>query len=90
MEGFMKDIGIRQLKAHASDLVRRVEEEHATYTITRHGRPVGVLAPANYRPPVQAKDGEAAWEQLEGIWDRADRNKRTRKSALRELAGMRR
>lgn len=86
----MKDIGIRQLKAHASDLIRRVAEEHATYTITRHGRPVGVLAPSDYKPPAQAGDGKAAMDRIENIWDRADKSKRRNKSALQELAGMRR
>jgi len=86
----MKDIGIRQLKAHASSLVRRVAEEHATYTITRHGRPVGVLAPSDYQLPEQAGTAGEAWERMEEMWDRADKDKRRHKSALRELDEMRR
>ena len=86
----MKDIGIRDLKAHASDLVRQVSENHATYTITRRGRPVGVLAPPDHLPPVRAGAGDAAWERLKELWDRADKSRRRRRSALRELAKMRR
>ena len=86
----MKDIGIRQLKAHASDLVRQVSENHATYTITRRGRPVGVLAPADHLPSARGNAGGAAWDRLAKLWDRADKSRRPRKSALRELAKMRR
>lgn len=47
----MKEIGIRELKAKASELVRHVAEDHAVYTITRRGRPVGVLVPSDYVAP---------------------------------------
>ena len=86
----MKDIGIRELKAHTSDLVRHVAEEHATYTITRRGLPVGVLAPPDFVPLKRSKAGDAAWDRLEELWTRADQSSRPRKSALRELAKMRR
>jgi prevent-host-death family protein len=86
----MKDIGIRELKAHASELVRHVAEEHATYTITRRGRAVGVLAPPDFVQPKRSKAGDAAWDRMEELWDRVDRSSRPRKSALRELAKMRR
>ena len=66
----MKDIGIRHLKAHASDLVRQVSENHATYTITRRGH--------------------AVWDHLEKLMDRIGKSQQTRKSAVRELAKMRR
>jgi prevent-host-death family protein len=86
----MKDVGIRELKAHASDLVRRVAEEHATYTITRRGRPVGVLAPSGYQAPARAEANDAAWVRLKELWDRVDMSRQPRKSALSELAKMRR
>lgn len=86
----MKDIGIRQLKAHASDLVRKVAEEHATYTITRRGRPVGILAPTDFKPPACNEGGDAAWKRFEECLNRIAKSKQSRKSALRELANMRR
>jgi prevent-host-death family protein len=102
----MKDIGIRELKAKASELVRHVAEEHATYTITRRGRAVGVLAPADFRPPERSqaglprrspgssepetKAGDAAWDRLEELWTRVDKSRPPRKSALCELAKIRR
>jgi len=86
----MKDIGIRELKARASELVRHVAEEQATYTITRRGRPVGVLAPADFVQPKRPDSGTAAGDRLEELWDRVDKTCRPRKSALDELAKMRR
>ena len=86
----MKDIGIRELKSRASELVRHVAEEHATYTITRRGRAVGVLAPADFHPPERSQAGDAAWGRLEALWARVDKSRPPRKSALRELAKMRR
>jgi len=41
----MPRIGIRELKTHASEIVRTLREERAQYIITHHGRPVGVLSP---------------------------------------------
>ena len=86
----MKDIGIRDLKAHASDLVRQVSENHATYTITRRGHAVGVLAPADHLPTARADAGDAAWDRLEELMDRIGKSRRPRKSAVSELAKMRR
>jgi prevent-host-death family protein len=86
----MKDIGIRDLKAHASALVRHVSENHAIYTITRRGRAVGVLAPADHLPTARADAGDAAWDRLEQLMDRIGKGRRPHKSAVRELAKMRR
>ena len=86
----MKDIGIRELKAHASELVRHVAEEHATYTITRRGRPVGILAPPDFVTPKEWDTDGNAWERLLTLADRIGKQKGPRKSALKELAAMRR
>lgn len=86
----MKDIGIRELKAHASELVRHVAEEQATYTITRRGRTVGVLAPPDFLAGVPERGGDAAWDHLLALVDRSGAEGGRRKSALKELAAMRR
>lgn len=86
----MNEIGIRELKAKASELVRHVAEDHATYTITRRGRPVGVLAPTDYVPTARAGRNDEAWEGLEEMWQRFARSPRPSKSALQELFDMRR
>jgi len=41
----MEEIGVRELKTYASEIVCRVREEQARYTITYRGKPVGVLMP---------------------------------------------
>lgn len=88
----MKDIGIRDLKAHASDLVRQVSEEHATYTITRRGRPVGILGPVDSerRPCAKPAAGVQSWDRLLAIADRLNHPGGRPKSAVRELSEMRR
>jgi len=86
----MKDVGIRELKARASDLVRRVAEEHATYTITRRGRAVGVLAPPDFLGPVAGGGHDNAWDQLDMLAERLRLGRGSRKSAVGELAKMRR
>ena len=94
----MKDIGIRQLKAHASDLIRKVSEGNATYTITRRGRAVGVLAPPDFLAPSESAATEQAWERLMTLADkldppaerRAGSDAKSHKSAVRELERARR
>lgn len=86
----MKDIGIRDLKTHASDLIRQVSENHATYTITRRGQAVGVLAPADHLSPASGDTGAAAWDRLEKLMFQIGKGRRSRKSPVRELAQMRR
>jgi len=86
----MNEIGIRELKAHASDVVRRVAEEHATYTITKRGRAVGVLAPADDLPTSGRVADDGAWDRLLILAAQLGARKPGRKSALRELSTMRR
>ena len=86
----MCEIGIRELKAKASELVRHVAEDHAVYTITRRGRPVGVLAPADFAPVKTETAGRDAWAHLLAMGDRMAKQPGSRKSALEELFKMRR
>jgi len=86
----MKDIGIRELKARASELVRKVAEQNATYLITRRGRAVGVLAPPDFLAPGERSGGQEAWERLFALADGLNVRSDRRKSAVRELAAMRR
>lgn len=41
----MPEIGIRELKSQASEIVRAVREERAEYIITHRGKPVAMLVP---------------------------------------------
>lgn len=58
----MPEVGIRELKSRASQIVRNVRERRARYTITYRGRPVGVLLPLEEAPP--ERDGEEAWDRF--------------------------
>lgn len=40
----MPEIGVRELKTRASEIIRTVRDHRARYVVTRRGRPVGVLA----------------------------------------------
>jgi hypothetical protein len=63
---------------------------HATYTITRRGHAVGILAPPDHLPVARADAGDAAWDHLEELMNRMGQSRRSRKSVVRELAAMRR
>ena len=41
----MPRVGIRELKRHASDVVRSLREEKARYIVTHRAQPVGILLP---------------------------------------------
>ncbi len=45
----MERANVRELKAHASEILRRVREEGATYEITSRGKVVATISP----PPQQ-------------------------------------
>jgi prevent-host-death family protein len=87
----MKEVGIRELKARTSEIVRKVAESHVSYTVTCRGRPVGVLSPATLDAPHDvSRDDIHAWNQLDVLADRIGESRRKRKSVLRELTEMRR
>ncbi len=46
----MPDIGLREAKAHLSELIDRVEQGE-TLTLTRHGKPVARIVPITERRP---------------------------------------
>ena len=85
----MEEIGVRQLKTHASEIVRRVREEQAQYTVTYRGKPVGVLMPvlAADEPALEKEDG---WQRLAKLRDRMARLPRPTPSLTDALAEMRR
>lgn len=61
----MTIVGIRELKAHMSEMIRRVSEVGETIEITQHGRVVARLVPAR-APAVDT-------ERLTGELDELDR-----------------
>jgi prevent-host-death family protein len=61
----MREIGVRELKVKASEIVRNVRKRRARYIITYRGRPVGLLSPIQDQESSRATSGEtAAWDEL--------------------------
>ncbi len=84
----MEKIGIRELKARASALVRAVKEQRARYIITQRGEPVAVLLPVDAVPP--ARDPDEVWARLEAIREALGQGWQSEKSAVEILSEMRR
>jgi len=84
----MEAIGIRELKARASEVVRAVKERRARYVITQRGRPAALLVPLDALPP--QPDPEEVWARLEELGNEIARNWQSEKSAVEILAEMRR
>lgn len=87
----MKQIGIRELKTHASEIVRSVKEERLRYVITRHGDPVAVILPVENAPAEGSlQDPERAWDELLQIGEQISRGIKAGQTASQALSEMRR
>ncbi len=84
----MAEIGVRELKVHASEIVRAVRDERARYIITYRGRPVGVLAPVDSAPGGEPET--AAWEELTELGEEIGRGWRSPLTSAELLSQMRR
>jgi len=83
-----KEIGIRELKARASELVRAVKEDRARYVVTRRGKPAALIIPLDAAPP--ARTGDQAWERLIHLGEKLSKGWKNDKSAVEILAEIRR
>ena len=89
----MREIGVRELKIRASEIVRNVRERRARYVITYHGRPVGVLAPLEGAEPGEPAAGESAtsiWDELTRLGQDISQGWPAGKTSADILAEMRR
>jgi len=84
----MEEIGIRELKARASEVVRAVKERRARYIITQRGRPAAVLVPLDALAPQPNTD--EVWARLERIREELGKGWQSEKSAVEILSEMRR
>lgn len=62
----MMEIGVRELKQRASDILRRVREHNETIAITYRGRVVARLVPAE---DVKGRNAEASavWAEMDEL-----------------------
>jgi len=83
-----EEIGIRELKSRASEVVRAVKEERARYVITQRGKPAALIIPLDAAPP--DKSGDEVWERLVKIGEELGKGWQNEKSAVEILSEMRR
>jgi prevent-host-death family protein len=83
-----EEIGIRELKSRASEVVRAVKEERARYVITQRGKPAAIIVPLDTAPP--EKSGDEVWERLIKIGEELSIGWQSEKSAVEILSEMRR
>lgn len=83
-----EEIGIRELKSRASEVVRAVKEERARYVITQRGKPVAIIVPLDAAPP--EKSADEVWERLLKIGEEVGKGWQSEKSAVEILSEMRR
>jgi prevent-host-death family protein len=58
----MPEVGVRELKNRASEILRAVREGRAEYVITYRGQPVARLVPI-----AEDEEGEQTWQELERL-----------------------
>jgi prevent-host-death family protein len=90
----MPDVGVRELKARASEIIRDVRERRARYVITYRGRPVGLLMPLDEARaaslPLAGESATAAWDELTRLGEEIGRGWRSPLTSAELLSDMRR
>jgi prevent-host-death family protein len=90
----MPDVGVRELKARASEIIRNVRDRRTRYVITHRGRPVGLLIPldetrAASLPPA-GESAATAWDELTRLGEEIGRGWRSPLTSAELLSEMRR
>ncbi len=83
-----KEIGIRELKTHASEVVRAVKETRARYVITQRGKPAALIIPLDAETP--SETGDDVWGRLMALRDELGKGQQNEKSSVDILSEMRR
>jgi len=90
----MPDVGVRELKIHASEIVRRVRDQRVQYVVTYRGRPVGLLTPldeASLSPqPLGEGTASTTWETLMRLGEEIGQGWRSPLTSAELLSEMRR
>jgi len=90
----MPQIGIRELKIHASEIMRQVRDERTRYIITYRGQPVGVLLPLQEADVEQQllneSPGADPWEELTALGQEIGAGWQSPQTGAEILAEMRR
>ena len=83
-----EEIGIRELKSRASEVIRAVKEERARYVITQRGKPAAIIVPLDAAPT--EKSADEVWERLLELGEEISKGWQSDKSAVEILSEMRR
>jgi len=88
----MAEIGVRELKARASEIIRAVRDRRARYLVTYRGKPVGVLLPLEEAAPEErtAAAQETPWEELSRLGQEIAQGWQAAQSSAELLSAMRR
>jgi prevent-host-death family protein len=84
----MEEIGIRELKTRASEVVRAVKENRARYVVTQRGVPAALIIPLDALVANPADD--EVWERLTKLREELGKGWQNEKSAVEILSEMRR
>ena len=90
----MPDVGVRELKIRASEIIRKVRDQRVQYVVTYRGRPVGLLTPLDeavlspQQPGVEA--ASACWETLVQLGEEIGEGWRSPLTSTELLSEMRR
>ena len=69
----MPQVGIRELKNDASEIIRTVREDRVEYVVTHRGKPVAVILPvAEERQEAEAQRAAAAARDQAAFWERME------------------
>ena len=87
-------VGVRELKTHATTIVRQVRDARASFLVTHRGCAVGVILPLDPGGTASAAhdndDSAAAWEAFLRAGRRLERSFQRGVSGVRLLSTMRR
>ena len=88
----MPDVGVRELKTHASEIVRNVREHRTRYIITYRGQPVGVLAPLEGATELLSDSDQDSdvWDELSKLGEEIGRGWQSPLTSAELLSEMRR
>jgi prevent-host-death family protein len=90
----MRDVGVRELKARASEIIRKVREQRARYVITHRGRPVALLMPLGKATPDAGSFSDetesTAWDDLTTLGEEIGREWQSPQTSVELLSDMRR
>jgi len=84
----IEEIGIRELKAQASEVIRAVKDNHVRYVVTQRGVPAALIIPLD--AAVTKPSDDEVWERLMQIGEELGKGWQNEKSAVEILSEMRR